>query len=181
VQGRDITSGSNTTASWEPRSHELRDTQTRRWAGAATPTQRNTTHALDRARRASDVINISNYSSNDNPPGAAQATLTRPVTAAEAADHAGGRPSGGRIGRILGWLVAVPRRCGDRWFAMNDAEADRYGWQMTRIHAGLGRRYRDPRFGALAGCAWCRGAGLIAEALCVPCSGTGRVTIRGVS
>jgi hypothetical protein len=128
------------------------------------------------------VINISNYSSNDNPPAAAQAaTLTRPVTAAEAAGLAGTGPSGGRIRKILDWLAAFPRRWGDRWFAVNDAEADWHGWQMTRIHGGLGRRYRDPRFDALDQCAWCRGAGLIAEAPCVPCSGSGRVSIRGVS
>jgi hypothetical protein len=126
------------------------------------------------------VINISNYTSNDNP-RAAQATLSRPPAAAEAADQAGGDPRGARIRKILGWLAAFPRRWGDRWFAVNDAEADWRGWQMTRIHGGLGRRYRDPRFGALAECAWCLGAGLIAEAPCVPCSGTGRVTIRGVS
>jgi hypothetical protein len=126
------------------------------------------------------VINISNYTSKDNPQ-AAQATLARPLTAAGVADHAGSRSSGVRIRKILEWLAAFPRRWGDRWFAVNDAEAEWRGWQMTRVHAGLGRRYRDPRFGTLAECAWCRGAGLIADAPCVPCSGTGRVTIRGVS
>ena len=116
------------------------------------------------------------------PPSAATSELTT-------SDHPSGHPVGPRVltrvadaARVLlGWLAGLPRRWGDRWFAVNDAEADRRGWEMTRIHGGLGRRYRDPRFGALAECAWCRGAGLIAEALCVPCSGTGRVTIRGVS
>ena len=42
--------------------------RTHRWAGAATPTQRNTTQALDRARRASDVINVSNLTSKNKPP-----------------------------------------------------------------------------------------------------------------
>ncbi len=127
------------------------------------------------------MINISNYSSNDNP-RAAQATLSRPPTAAAGtADPTGGRPAGSRSRKILDWLADLPRRWGDRWFAMNDAEAQWRGWQMTRVHGGLGRRYRDPRFDALAECAWCRGAGLDADAPCVPCLGTGRVTIRGVS
>ena len=102
------------------------------------------------------MINISNYTSKDNPPW--------PTV---------------QIAVI--WLADLPRRWGDRWFAMNDAEAGRRGWQMTRVHGGLGRRYRDPRFGALAECLRCRGAGRDADGPCVPCLGTGRVTIRGVS
>ena len=42
--------------------------RTYRWAGAATPTQRNTTQALDRARMASDMIKISNTTSENKPP-----------------------------------------------------------------------------------------------------------------
>ncbi len=124
------------------------------------------------------MINISNYTSKDNPQWPpAQVALTT----AEAADPADGRPLGARTRNTLDWLASLPRRWGDRWFAMNDAEATWWGWQMTRVHGGLGRRYRDPRFDTLAECAWCRGTGLIADAPCIPCSGTGRVTIRGVS
>lgn len=35
-------------------------------------------------------------------------------------------------------------------FVMNDAEAYWRGWQITRKHGGLGRSYRDQRFGMLA-------------------------------
>ena len=41
--------------------------RTRRWAGAATPTQRDTNQALDRARTASDMIKINNSTSGNNP------------------------------------------------------------------------------------------------------------------
>ena len=48
------------------------------------------------------------------------------------ADHTGGHPVGpcvltsvaGAAGVFLDWLGSFPRRWGDRWFAMNDAEAD---------------------------------------------------------
>ena len=125
------------------------------------------------------MINVINSTSKDNPPWlAVQMTLT----AAEVSDHAGGRPRGARIRILPEWLAVLPRRWGDRWFAMNDTEAEWRGWHMTRTHGGLGRRYRDPRFGTLAECTQCRGAGSRADGPCVPCLGTGRVTtIRGVS
>ena len=48
------------------------------------------------------------------------------------------------------WLIGLPRRAGRRLFAINDAEAGWHGWQVTETIDGLGRRYRDARFGALA-------------------------------
>jgi hypothetical protein len=82
---------------------------------------------------------------------------------------------------LLSWLAAIPRRLGDRLFAMNDAEAYWRNWQITRTHAGLGRRYRDPQFGTLAECPKCQGAGVTADLPCPPCLGTGRVTLGEVS
>ena len=79
------------------------------------------------------------------------------------------------------WLAYRLRRWGDRWFAMNDTEAYWRGWQITKTHAGLGRRYRDIRFGTLAACAQCAGAGSRADAPCGPCLGTGRITLGEVS
>ena len=67
------------------------------------------------------------------------------------------RPCAGRV--LLSWLAAIPRRLGDRLFAMNDAEAYWRSWQITRTHGGLGRRYRDPRFDTLAECPKCQGRG----------------------
>jgi hypothetical protein len=116
------------------------------------------------------VINISNYTSKDNPEQAAAVACRMD----DRAPHS-------RIRIALDWLRGLPRRWGDRWFAMNDAEAEWRGWQMTRVHGGLGRRYRDQRFNALAECARCWGTGLLAAVPCVPCLGTGRVTIGGVS
>ena len=85
------------------------------------------------------------------------------------------------VGRVLlSWLAALPRRLGDRLFAMNDAEAYWRDWQMTRTHGGLGRRYRDPRFDTLAECPKCRGAGATGDQPCPPCLGTGRVTLGEV-
>ena len=54
-------------------------------------------------------------------------------------------PLAGRV--LLSWLAALPRRLGDRLFAMNDAEAYWHSWQITSTHRGLGRRYHDPQFG----------------------------------
>lgn len=83
-------------------------------------------------------------------------------------------PLAGRI--LLSWLAALPRRLGDRLFAMNDAEAYWRSWQITRTHGGLGRRYRDGRFDALAECPKCQGSGLTADQPCPPCQGTGRIS-----
>ena len=55
------------------------------------------------------------------------------------------------VGRVLlSWLAALPRRLGDRLFAMNDAEAYWRSWQTTRTHGGFGRRYHDPQFGRIS-------------------------------
>jgi hypothetical protein len=48
------------------------------------------------------------------------------------------------------WLIGLPRRAGRRLFAINDAEAGWHVWQVTETLGGLGRRYRDARFAALA-------------------------------
>jgi hypothetical protein len=47
---------------------------------------------------------------------------------------------------ISAWLADIPRRIGDRLFLDRDEEAYWRGWQVTPLHGGLGRRYRDPRF-----------------------------------
>lgn len=39
-------------------------------------------------------------------------------------------------------------RLGAVLFAAADAEAGWRGWEIHELHLGLGRRYRDPRFGA---------------------------------
>ena len=103
--------------------------------------------------------------------------------------RAGGRPAGRRVrdalvlavAVALDWVAYFLRRWGDRWFAMNDAEAYWRGWQITKTRGGLGRRYRDVRFDTLAACAQCTGAGIWADAPCGPCVGTGRITLGEVS
>ena len=134
------------------------------------------------------MINISNYTGEDNTSRLARATWpSGSGTSAGASRTAAARPvSPGRalgIGLrvLLGWLAAIPRRLGDRLFAMNDAEAYWHSWQITRTHGGLGRRYRDSRFGTLAECPECNGAGVTADLPCPPCLGTGRVTLGKVS
>jgi len=169
--------------------------RTRRWAGAATPTQRDTNQALDRARTASYMIKINNATSENKPPwmlgenpgptrtslsgapagavpGAASSdTWTRLRRALVAATRA--VPMAGRV--LLSWLAALPRRLGDRLFTMNDAEAYWRTWRITSTHGGLGRRYHDLRFDALAECPKCQGSGLTADQPCPPCQGTGRI------
>jgi len=131
--------------------------RTYRWADAAIPTRRSTTQALDRAGRASDVINAGNVTSNSKlpwrsvQPGPAAAATGAPAGTASGRRSAGDRAAGipAFLSVLLGWLAAILRRAGDRLFAMNDAEAGWRGWQTTRTHGGLGRRYRDPQFGTL--------------------------------
>ena len=151
------------------------------------------------------MINISNFTSKNNPPWgppesaeptlparpalpARTARVPRPRAPAEAAaaatpaSPAGFGPILAIVGRVLlSWLAAIPRRLGDRLFVMNDTEAYWRGWQITKTHGGLARRYRDPRFDTLAECPKCHGAGGRADLPCVPCLGTGRITLGEVS
>ena len=46
-------------------------------------------------------------------------------------------------------LADVPHRIDAKLFAANDAEAHWHGWDVTELHVGLARSYRDPRFNAL--------------------------------
>jgi len=48
------------------------------------------------------------------------------------------------------WLIGLPRRAGRRLYAINDAEAGWRRWLVTEALGGLGRRYRDARWDALA-------------------------------
>ena len=93
---------------------------------------------------------------------------------------------------LIVWILARPtpatsgggragllRRIGDRLFAANDAEAQWRGWQIEPRRAGLGRRYRDPRFDTLIRCPHCHGTGGTAGTQCAPCSGTGRMILDG--
>jgi hypothetical protein len=50
---------------------------------------------------------------------------------------------------VVAWLTDLPRRLGNRLFAMNDAEAGWRGWEVTITAGGLGRQYRDPRCNTL--------------------------------
>jgi hypothetical protein len=74
-------------------------------------------------------------------------------------------------------LTELLIRIGDWVFAMNDQEAAWRGWRAERRQAGLGRRYRDPRFDTLSRCPECRGTGTITDSRCARCSGTGRIVL----
>ncbi len=133
------------------------------------------------------MINISNFTSENNPPWlpAEPVRPARPTQPRAPARDTTGLASPGRVlvivGRVLlSWLVAIPRRLGDRLFAMNDTEAYWRDWQIAKTHGGLARRYRDSRFGTLAECPKCHGAGVTADLPCVPCLGMGRVTLGEV-
>ena len=103
------------------------------------------------------MINVSNCTSKDNPHWPlAQAPRPRPPTVALIMDRRDGRSARTRlrdglalaVGVALDWLACSLRRCGDRWFTLNDTEAYWWGWQITKTFAGVGRRYRDTRFGS---------------------------------
>jgi hypothetical protein len=53
----------------------------------------------------------------------------------------------GPIAVIGGWLADIPHRIGTRLFMLGDDEAYWHGWQISRLRGGLGRGYRDARFG----------------------------------
>ncbi len=141
------------------------------------------------------MINISNSTSKNNPswllgeperPPWPAPTPAHDQAAAPAAQPGSGslRARLARLVTVLGqvllsWLAAIPRRLGDRLFVMNDTEAYWRGWQITKTRGGLARRYRDPRFDALAQCPQCRGAGVSADLACIPCLGTGRISLLG--
>lgn len=122
------------------------------------------------------MINISNYAANHNPP------RPRPPAVALVRERTGSRVRDALV-FVMGvdWLAYLLRRWGDRWFAMNDTEAYWRGWQITKTHGGLGRRYRAIRFDTLAACAQCAGAGVCADAPCGLCLGTGRIALGEVS
>jgi hypothetical protein len=78
--------------------------------------------------------------------------------------------------RLVRWLLNCLEEAGNRLFASSDQAAGEHGWQITRRHGGLSRRYRDPRFGSLISCPRCRGNGQTGKSPCRPCQATGRLT-----
>ncbi len=143
------------------------------------------------------MINISNSTSKNNPSWLLEEPERPPWPAPTPAQDKAAAPAAlpgsgslrARLGRLvtvlgrvlLSWLAAIPRRLGDRLFVMNDTEAYWRGWQITKTRGGLARCYRDPRFDTLAECPQCRGAGVTADLACVPCLGTGRMTLGEAS
>jgi hypothetical protein len=51
------------------------------------------------------------------------------------------------ISDVVAELADTLRRIGTRLFLEADEEAYWRGWQVTPLHGGLSRCYRDPRFG----------------------------------
>jgi hypothetical protein len=80
--------------------------------------------------------------------------------------------------RLVRWLRTRVETAGQRLFARDDLTAINHGWQITTRRGGLGRQYRDPRFGTLRSCTQCAGSGAAADSgPCGMCAGTGRVTV----
>ena len=78
--------------------------------------------------------------------------------------------------RLLAWLRGCLIRLGQRVFATSDAAARQQDWQIISSHAGLGRRYRDPRFDTLAPCSRCRGTRTPGNP-CQTCNGPSRIAL----
>jgi hypothetical protein len=104
------------------------------------------------------VFNLSNSTREDNPSiNIRRTSVTRLDTWTMMAAYARVPSSGIRVrmflaigaGVMADRLTALPRHACDRLFAINDAEAHWRGWQITRVHGGFGRRYRDPAFDSL--------------------------------
>ena len=127
--------------------------QTRRWAGAATPTQRNTTHAQDRARRASDVINISNFRSEDNPRWPQGGAAGRLMPAGPpAAARVAGRSTGARTGDAEARIRDTWTRIRDTWTRIRDtwtriwSAVTVIAWVFAGWVSGIPRRWLDRLF-----------------------------------
>jgi hypothetical protein len=162
--------------------------QKHRWAGAATPTQRNATHRPQVSPgKASDMINGTNLLGKHNPqwPNGNTTETTNILVVAPPRLTAPRRklirfpgipripviPAGPALrtscGALGSRLSGIPRRIGARLFAANDAEARWRGWQVTQLHGGLARSYRDPRFNALQ--ALREAAAQLADQTCANC------------
>jgi hypothetical protein len=105
------------------------------------------------------VFNLSNFTRDDNPCIQIRRTAKTGLdTWTMVAAYSCAPSSGIRIrtflavgaGVMTDRLTSLPRRACDRLFAINDAEARWRGWQITRVHGGFARRYRDPMFDTLA-------------------------------
>lgn len=75
------------------------------------------------------------------------------------------------------FIEVVLGRIGRSAFRADDGFARQHGWQVTSGRLGLTRTYRHPGFDQLASCPDCHGSGLLADAGCDRCSGTGRITL----
>jgi hypothetical protein len=104
------------------------------------------------------VFNISNFTRDDNPCAhTRRATMTGFDTWTMIAAYSSIPSSGLRFrtflavgaGVLADRLMSTPRRACDRLFAINDAEAHWRCWQITTVHGGFGRRYRDPAFDSI--------------------------------
>jgi hypothetical protein len=96
------------------------------------------------------MINVTNVLREDNP---RCASINLPETPADTWTARAAGSSLAVTACLSGWwtiirrhLAAIPRRFGTRLFAATDAEARWHDWQVTELHLGLTRRYRDPRF-----------------------------------
>jgi hypothetical protein len=93
-----------------------------------------------------------------------------------------------RLPRNKVWVIPIIQAALTRLerslFGDLDAQAAHDGWQVTRLHHGFARRYRDGRFDLLSACPACAGTGTGSGSgsgstdgqPCEPCRGTGRVT-----
>jgi hypothetical protein len=79
--------------------------------------------------------------------------------------------------RPLTWVRACVDAFTRALFDTSDATAQRHGWQITPIHHGFGRLYRDPRFDTIALCPTCHGH-QADETKCLRCLGSGRIVIN---
>jgi hypothetical protein len=112
------------------------------------------------------VLNISNITSENNPRiRAVEVAASEFDTWTKTVARTSARARHGRFLALLAIgaalvahsLMSLPRRFGDRLFAMNDTEAYWRGWQIVRVRGGLTRRYRDPEFDMHAGNAYGQG------------------------
>jgi hypothetical protein len=102
------------------------------------------------------VINATNPARKDKPRGTIGNAAETIKLLASASPRLGGRPRlAGRRPRALRARVRISpvpglrRRTGACLFRRNDAEAGWRHWEITELHSGLSRLYRDTRFDVL--------------------------------
>jgi hypothetical protein len=81
------------------------------------------------------------------------------------------------MANISDFAPRLLRRLGDALFNADEQLARNQGWEVEKGRLRLSRTFRHSGFDRLARCPRCLGLGRDGDACCLPCAGTGRITL----